>query len=68
MLVSSFNHSQSFNYTPFLFYKKTVQIRDQFFLNMDPVMHISIYIQPQMLLSSDQQIVTIPELLPRKGG
>ncbi len=36
MLVSSFNLSQSFNYTtPYLFYKKTVQIRDQFFLCMD---------------------------------
>jgi hypothetical protein len=38
MLVSSFNLSQSFNYTPYLFYQKTVQIRDQFFLYilMDP--------------------------------
>ncbi len=35
MLVSSFNLSQSFNYTPYLFYKKTVQIRDRFFLYMD---------------------------------
>ncbi len=32
MLVISFNLSQSFNYTPYLFYK----IRDQFFLYMDP--------------------------------
>ena len=38
MLVSSFKLSQSFNYTPYLFYKKTVQIRDQFFLYMDPDM------------------------------
>ncbi len=37
MLVSSFNLSQSFKYTPYLFYKKTVQIRDQFFLFMDPI-------------------------------
>ncbi len=37
MLINCFNLSQSFNYTPYLFYKKTVQIRDQFFLyNMDP--------------------------------
>ncbi len=36
MLVSSFNLSQSFNYTPDLFYQKTVQIRDQFFLYIDP--------------------------------
>ncbi len=36
MLVSSFNLSQSFNYTPYLFLQKTVQIRDQFFLFMDP--------------------------------
>ncbi len=36
MLVSSFNLLQSFNYTPYLFYKKTVQIRDKFFLYMDP--------------------------------
>jgi hypothetical protein len=36
MLVSSFNLSQSFNYTLYLFYKKTVQIREQFFLYMDP--------------------------------
>ncbi len=36
MLVSSFNLSQSFNYTPYLFYKKTVQNRDQLFLYMDP--------------------------------
>ncbi len=35
MLVSSFNLSQSFNYTPYLFYKKTVQIRGQFFLYLD---------------------------------
>jgi hypothetical protein len=33
MLVNSFNPSQSFNY---FFYKKTVQIRDQFFLFTDP--------------------------------
>jgi hypothetical protein len=38
MLVSSFNLSQSFNYTPYLFYKKTVQIRDTFCLYMDPGM------------------------------
>ncbi len=37
MLVSSFNLSQSFSYTPNLFYKKTVQFRDLFFLYMDPV-------------------------------
>ncbi len=36
MLVSTFNLSQSFNYTPYLFNQKTVQIRDQFFLYMDP--------------------------------
>jgi hypothetical protein len=36
MLVSSFDLSQSFNYTPYLFYKKTVQIRDTLFLYMDP--------------------------------
>jgi hypothetical protein len=36
MLVSSFNLSQSFNYTPYLFLQKTVQTIDQFFLNMDP--------------------------------
>jgi hypothetical protein len=35
MLVSSFNLSESFNYTPYLF-KKTVQITDPFFLYMDP--------------------------------
>jgi hypothetical protein len=35
---------------------------------MDPVMHISMYIEPQMLLSSDQQIVIIPELLPKKDA
>jgi hypothetical protein len=35
MLVSSFNLSQSFNYTSYLFYKKSVQNRDQFFLYMD---------------------------------
>ncbi len=37
MLVSSFNLSQSINYTPYLFYKKPVQIRDKFFLYMDLV-------------------------------
>ncbi len=37
MLVSSFNLSQSFNYTPYLFYKKKVQNRDQMFLYMDPI-------------------------------
>jgi hypothetical protein len=37
MLVSSFNLSQSFNYTPYFFYKRTVQIRDKFFLYLDPV-------------------------------
>ncbi len=37
MLVSSFNLLQSFNYTPYLFYKKTVQIRDQVFLYVGPV-------------------------------
>jgi hypothetical protein len=37
MLVSSFNLSQSFNSTPYLFLQKTVQIRDQFFLHTDPV-------------------------------
>ncbi len=31
-----FNLLQSFNYTPYPFYKKTFQIRDQFFLYMDP--------------------------------
>ncbi len=36
MLVSSFNLSQSFNNKPYLFLQKTVQIRDQFFLYMDP--------------------------------
>ncbi len=36
MFVRSFNLSRSFNYTPYLFYKKTVQIRDQFFLTIDP--------------------------------
>jgi hypothetical protein len=36
MLVTSFNLSQSFNYKPYLFYKKMVQIRDKFFLYMDP--------------------------------
>jgi hypothetical protein len=36
MLVSSFNLSQSFNYAPYLFCKKTVQLRDQFFLYTDP--------------------------------
>jgi hypothetical protein len=35
MLISSFYLSQSFNYTPHLFYKKTVQIREPFFLYMD---------------------------------
>jgi hypothetical protein len=35
MLVSSFNLSQLFNYTPYLFYKKTVQIINQFFLYME---------------------------------
>ncbi len=35
MLASSFNLSQSFNYTPYLFYENTVQIRDQFFLYMN---------------------------------
>jgi hypothetical protein len=35
---------------------------------MDPVMHIDMYFEPQMLLSSDQQFVTIPELLPRKDA
>ncbi len=34
MLVSSFNLSQSFNYTPYLLNKK--RFRDQFFLHMDP--------------------------------
>ncbi len=29
-------------------------------------MHINMYIEPQMRLSSDQQFVTIPELLPQK--
>ncbi len=38
MLVSSFNLSQSFNYTPYLFFKKTVQIKNQFFLYMDPAL------------------------------
>ncbi len=39
MFFSSFNLLQSFNYTPYLFYKKrkTVHIRDQFFLYTDPV-------------------------------
>ncbi len=32
MLVSSFNLSQSFNYTPYLFYKKRFKSRDQSFL------------------------------------
>ncbi len=37
MLVSSFNLWQSFNYTPYLFYKKRlVQNRERFFLYMDP--------------------------------
>ncbi len=36
LLVSSFNLSQSFNYTPYLFYTKTVQIRDHLFLYVDP--------------------------------
>ncbi len=35
MLISSFNLSQSFNYTPYLFYKKTVLIRDPFCLYLD---------------------------------
>jgi hypothetical protein len=36
MLVSRFILLQSFNYTPFLFCKKTLQIRDHFFLVMHP--------------------------------
>ncbi len=36
MLVSNFNLSQSFNYTSYLFYKKTVQIRDQYFMYVNP--------------------------------
>ncbi len=36
MLVNSFNLSQSFNYTHYLFYTKTVQNRDQLFLYTDP--------------------------------
>jgi hypothetical protein len=36
MLVSSVNLSQSFNYAPYLFCKKTVHFRDQFFLYADP--------------------------------
>ncbi len=36
MFISGFNISQSVNYTPYLFYKKKVHIRDQFFLYMDP--------------------------------
>jgi hypothetical protein len=35
MLVSSFNLSKSFNYIPSLL-QNTVQIRDKFFLHMDP--------------------------------
>ncbi len=31
-------------------------------------MQIIMYIEPQMLLSSDKQFVTIPELLPRKDA
>jgi hypothetical protein len=37
MLISSFNQ-QSFNYAPYLFGKKPVQIRDQLFLYTDPVL------------------------------
>ncbi len=37
MLFGSFNLSQSFNYTPYLFLQKAVQIRDPFFLYMDSV-------------------------------
>ncbi len=36
LIGQPFNLSQSFNYTPYLFYKKTLQVRDQFFLYMDP--------------------------------
>ncbi len=36
-LASRFNLSKSFNCTPHLFYKKTLQIGDHFCLNMDPV-------------------------------
>jgi hypothetical protein len=34
-LVNRFDLLQSFGYTPYLFYKKTVQIKDEFFLCVD---------------------------------
>jgi hypothetical protein len=40
MLVSSFHLSQSFNYAPYLFCKKTVQIRDKLFLNTDLALRV----------------------------
>ncbi len=36
MLVSSSNLLQSHNYMPYLFLQKMIQMRDQFFLYMDP--------------------------------
>jgi hypothetical protein len=35
-MISRFNLLQSFNDTPYLFYKKNIQIKDQFFLYMGP--------------------------------
>ncbi len=49
MLVSSYNLSQSFNYMTYLFYKKTVQIRDKFFLFMDPAWAINFVTASQSL-------------------
>jgi hypothetical protein len=61
MLVSRFNLSKSFNYTPYPFYKKRFQIRDQFFQYMDPVFHIwcrSLYCQQ----SASRTVGTPPQV------
>jgi hypothetical protein len=46
-MVGRFNLLQSFNYTPYLFLQKTLQIRYQFSLYMDP---FKCNLQPASLL------------------
>ncbi len=50
MLVSSFNLSQSFKYTPHLFYKKRFKTEINSFLYMDPGKsdHLSTEVLPEI--------------------
>ncbi len=58
MLVSSFNLSQSFNYTQ----QKTVQIRDKFFLYMDPGVYFELTPAAPLAYRGQQRIIYVSVL------